>query len=109
MQTIGNLLFWGLLFFLMMRFGCGAHMMGHHHHRDHSRGGDRDGHRAPPEARDPVCGKTVQPSTAKSSLFEGHAYYFCSQACRDTFEASPANFAHGAAANDRTGGHYGAA
>lgn len=107
MQTIGNLLFWGLLFFLMMRFGCGAHMMGHH--RDHSHGGDGDRLRAPSEARDPVCGTIVQTSTAKSSLFEGRAYYFCSQACRDKFEATPADFAHGGVANDRIGGHYGRA
>ena len=28
LKSLGTLLFWGLLFFLMMRFGCGAHMMG---------------------------------------------------------------------------------
>ncbi len=26
--------FWAGLFFLMMRFGCGAHIMGHHRHHD---------------------------------------------------------------------------
>ena len=26
--------FWAGLFFLMMRFGCGAHIMGHRHHHE---------------------------------------------------------------------------
>ena len=26
-------LLWAGLFFVMMRFGCGAHMMGHSHHQ----------------------------------------------------------------------------
>ena len=25
---------WGLVFFFLMRFGCGAHIMGHGHRRD---------------------------------------------------------------------------
>jgi hypothetical protein len=30
-------LFWAGMFFVMMRFGCGAHIMGHgHHHRSAS-------------------------------------------------------------------------
>lgn len=109
METIGYLLFWALLFFFMIRFGCGAHMMGHHHHRNHSHSSDDDRLHASPEARDPVCGRMVQTSTAKSSLFDGSAYYFCSHACRDKFEASPFDFAHGGVANDRIGGQYGAA
>jgi YHS domain-containing protein len=95
MGTIGYLLFWAVLFFVMMRFGCGAHVMGHHHHRhrDAPSGGSGDGPwSAPAEARDPVCGKLVPTASAKSSLWEGHAYYFCSQDCRDTFEAAPRTF-----------------
>jgi len=108
MASIGYLLFWALLFFLMMRFGCGAHIMGHHH-RNHSHGDDGDGLRAPPEARDPVCGRMIATSTAKSSLFDGRVYYFCSEVCRDKFEASPFKFANGGVASDRMGGRYGPA
>lgn len=41
MQTLMYFLFWGAFFFLMMRFGCGAHVMGHGHRRhDKSRNPD---------------------------------------------------------------------
>ena len=94
-QTILWFLIWGVLIFFMMRFGCGAHVMGHRHHghRDAPPGGPGNGPwSAPPEARDPVCGKIVPTAGAKSSLWEGHAYYFCSRDCRDKFEAAPRTF-----------------
>ncbi len=31
MNSLIYFLIWGGLFFLMMRFGCGAHVMGHGH------------------------------------------------------------------------------
>ena len=31
MRTLIYLLAWGGFFFLMMRYGCGAHIMGHRH------------------------------------------------------------------------------
>ena len=41
--------------------------------------------------RDPVCGMSVDPATAKwSAEHEGKAYYFCSEGCRDKFVADPA-------------------
>lgn len=92
MSTIGYLLFWAVLFFVMMRFGCGAHVMGHHHH-GHREGQDGDGRwTGAAEVRDPVCGKTVSTADAKSSIWAGHAYYFCSQDCRDKFEAAPRTY-----------------
>ena len=30
LKSIGALIVWGGLFFVMMRFGCGKHMMGGH-------------------------------------------------------------------------------
>jgi YHS domain-containing protein len=42
---------------------------------------------------DPVCGMTVENATAKSAVYQGQAYYFCSQSCRDKFEAAPAAYA----------------
>ena len=32
LKSLGWLLLWGGLFFVMMRYGCGAHMMGGHGH-----------------------------------------------------------------------------
>lgn len=90
METVLYLLFWAALFFVMMRFGCGAHIMGHggHGHRgSHEGSGDRL--QEPATVIDPVCGMTVATPGAKSSLYQGKAYYFCSATCRDKFEATP--------------------
>ena len=35
MSTLVYFLVWGALFFFMMRFGCGAHIMGHSRSRRH--------------------------------------------------------------------------
>jgi Cu+-exporting ATPase len=40
--------------------------------------------------RDPVCGMKVDPEAGKPSLdHDGHRYHFCSEGCRDKFEADP--------------------
>ena len=91
-MQFGNVVYflvWAALFFFMMRFGCGAHVMGHASHGahgDHSAG-------APDKAVDPVCGMTVATQNAKSAASAGHVYYFCSADCRDKFEAAPASYA----------------
>jgi hypothetical protein len=47
-------------------------------------------------AVDPVCGMSVDVSTAKHTMdYEGHTFYFCSPGCRQTFAASPAKYAGG--------------
>jgi len=96
---LGNILYFLVLaglFVFMMRFGCGAHIMGHGHHHGGAPANDRgDGNSrwmAPDRAVDPVCGMTVQPATAKSAVHDGHVYYFCSQDCRQKFEAAPASY-----------------
>jgi YHS domain-containing protein len=95
---LGNILYYLLLaglFFVMMRYGCGAHIMGHDHHHDagSDKGGTRNPHMsAPARAIDPVCGMTVQTAGAKSAVYDGEAYYFCSQECRAKFEAAPASY-----------------
>ena len=86
---------WAGLIFLMMRFGCGAHVMGHGHRPHGAQGND-----APPGSMqlpwappatdvDPVCGKTVHTQGAKSAVHDGTVYYFCSRECREQFEAAP--------------------
>jgi YHS domain-containing protein len=86
------------LFFLMMRFGCGSHIMGHGHsqHSAHGNDASREQDRprwVPPERdTDPVCGMTVETDKAKSAVHDGTVYYFCSSDCRDRFEASPQRY-----------------
>jgi YHS domain-containing protein len=98
-QLLQNILYfaiWAGFIFLMMRYGCGAHIMGHGHHQD-ARGSDDYGSGnvrwiPPDRAVDPVCGMTVQTVGAKSAVHDGHVYYFCSQDCREKFEGTPASY-----------------
>lgn len=95
MEALLYFAFWAGLIFLMMRFGCGAHVMGHG--RDsrnaHRSAGSETGRElrwtAPESDVDPVCGKTVATDKAKLSVFDGTVYYFCSRECRELFEAAP--------------------
>ncbi len=81
--------------FLMMRFGCGSHVMGsgHGHHGRKAKDSPSDSERlrwVPPETDfDPVCGTTVHTDKAKPSVHDGAVYYFCSRECRERFEAAP--------------------
>jgi Cu+-exporting ATPase len=64
----------------------------HHAHDEHDHGHH---HTAPAEGgvRDPVCGMTVDPHTAKHRhQHNGHAYYFCSAGCRTRFATDPAKY-----------------
>lgn len=70
--------------------------MGHGHRRPDSRpdGQDRSsggaGGWAPPDKDvDPVCHMTVDTDIAKTAVYEGHVYHFCSQDCRGKFEENP--------------------
>jgi Cu+-exporting ATPase len=107
LKSLGTLLFWGLLFFLMMRFGCGAHVMGRHgHHGGHGKTDEaKEG-----EAKDPVCGMAVDPEkAAAASVHGGKTYYFCSTTCRDKFEKEPAKYAAAPARDEHQhrGHHHG--
>jgi Cu+-exporting ATPase len=43
--------------------------------------------------KDPVCGMTVDPATAKHQTdFEGQTYSFCSAGCRQKFAAEPRKY-----------------
>jgi CBS domain-containing protein/YHS domain-containing protein len=49
---------------------------------------------APAMATDPVCGMRVDPNRAAAhASYEGVTYYFCSDACRQQFVASPGDYA----------------
>lgn len=95
MEALLYFALWGGLIFLMMRFGCGAHLMGHGHGKRSATSGAADeDHQelrweAPKKAVDPVCRKTVATESAKPSVFDGNVHYFCSHDCRKLFEAAP--------------------
>ncbi len=102
METLLYIALWGAAIFLMMRFGCGAHMMGHggSHKSDkpaEEKGGSDLRWVAPTTEKDPVCGKAVATATAKSSVFDGQVYYLCSRECREAFEKAPETYVGGAA------------
>jgi YHS domain-containing protein len=94
MEALLYFAFWAGLIFFMMRFGCGAHVMGHGEGQQRQASGDdrREAQsgdlrwQPPEEAKDIICGKTVRTATAKSSVLNGFVYYFCSSECREQFE-----------------------
>ena len=94
MEALLYFAFWAGLVFLMMRFGCGAHIMGQgRSHEGQSQAGDAGGANVrwvpPKKDTDPVCGKAVVTEKAKPSVYGGNVYYFCSRECRELFEAAP--------------------
>ncbi|MEZ5398795.1 MAG: YHS domain-containing protein [Bryobacteraceae bacterium] len=87
MEGLVSLLLFAGLFYFMMRFGCGAHMVhGHGHHGGH-------GSAAP--AKDPVCGMSVEPNQGYAKMHKGQEYRFCSRKCLDQFEAEPGRYTTG--------------
>lgn len=106
LKSLGWLLLWGGLFFLMMRYGCGAHMTGRHGHGSHGHGGHGSG--GDSDFRDPVCGMTVTAhGAAAASVRAGHTYYFCSVSCRDKFEQTPDKYLAAPAQEEQPhGGHH---
>jgi Cu+-exporting ATPase len=45
-------------------------------------------------AKDPVCGMTVdEKKAAATASYQGKTYYFCSAACKATFDKAPATYA----------------
>ena len=72
----------------------------HAHSHSHAHGGDCCGHSAsakpdaaPALAKDPVCGMSVDPHTAKHRAEHGgRTYYFCNPRCREKFIADPQKY-----------------
>jgi YHS domain-containing protein len=95
MEALVYFALWAGLIFLMMRFGCGAHIMGQDH--DNAQPQDKLGKTGntgvrwvpPKKDRDPVCGKSVLTDKAKPSVYASNVYYFCTRECREVFEAAP--------------------
>ncbi|MBI4486438.1 MAG: YHS domain-containing protein [Acidobacteria bacterium] len=94
MEGLLSFLLFAGLFYFMMRYGCGAHMVhgqgGHGEHAGHGGGGERqDGG----GARDPVCGMNVAPGQGYTKMHEGREYRLCSRVCLDKFDAAPDRYA----------------
>ncbi|HEV2522405.1 MAG TPA: YHS domain-containing protein [Candidatus Acidoferrales bacterium] len=94
MRGLLPLLFYAGIFYLMMRFGCGAHMVhgGHSGHGDgehegHSGHGTQEG-----PAKDPVCGMQLEPGQGYTKNHAGRELHFCSRKCLDKFEAEPQRY-----------------
>ncbi len=82
MRGLLPLLIYAALFYLMMRFGCGAHMV-------HGHGGQGA---LAASANDPVCGMAVEPGQGYTKNHEGQVLHFCSRNCLDKFEAEPQRY-----------------
>lgn len=85
MEGLLSLLIFAGLFFIMMRFGCGAHMM-HGHGGSHNHA---ENNSAQKKQIDPVCGMEVDVEQGYGKMHEGNLYRFCSRNCLDMFESSP--------------------
>jgi YHS domain-containing protein len=46
--------------------------------------------------KDPVCGMQVDEKKSPTSMVEGKKYAFCSQSCKDEFDANPQQYASSA-------------
>jgi len=88
MPGLLSLLVYAALFYLMMRFGCGAHMVhGHGVHERHNESGTDAG-----SAKDPVCGMLVELGQGYTKSQEGQLLHFCSRNCLDKFETEPQRY-----------------
>jgi Cu+-exporting ATPase len=66
----------------------------HHGHASHGEGAccAAKPAAATATARDPVCGMTVDPATARNTVHDGETFHFCSEGCRQKFRADPAKY-----------------
>ncbi len=84
MEGLLSFLIFAGLFYFMMRFGCGAHMI-HGHHGKHQ---DNEINKH----TDPVCGMEVDTDKGYRKMYAGNLYRFCSRNCLDKFEAQPERY-----------------
>jgi YHS domain-containing protein len=97
-------------FLLLTRYDWLTHVLGDAHgHGGSGSDSARAAGGSPPLSAgrdvDRVCGMTVEKASANSAVHEGQAYYFCSQTCREKFEAAPATYAKKTGAAPNSGGN----
>ena len=86
MDGLISLLLFAGAFYLMMRFGCGAHTV-HGGHGKHGHKDDTDVKHV-----DPVCGMQISPEEGYGKMHDGRLFRFCSRDCLDSFDAEPEKF-----------------
>lgn len=86
MEGLFSILFYIGLFYVMMRFGCGAHM-GHGNKRGH-----KEHDNGTVKRTDPVCGMEVDVEQGYGLMCEKQLYRFCSRNCLDKFEGDPGRY-----------------
>ena len=87
MEGLGSFLLFAVFFYLMMRYGCGAHMMHGHGGHTHSHGAGND-----VKQIDPVCNMEVETDKGYGKMYQGTLYRFCSKSCLDKFDADPEGY-----------------
>jgi len=95
MEGLGSFLLFAVLFFIMMRFGCGAHMVhgGHGGHGKKDEGHDHTKMTSDAaQAIDPVCGMPVDDDSGYGKMHNNQLYRFCSKKCLNQFDADPKRY-----------------
>lgn len=87
MEGLGSFLLFAVLFYVMMRYGCGAHMMHGHGGHGHSHGAGRSAKHI-----DPVCDMEVEAEQGYGKMYRGVLYRFCSKSCLDKFDVDPERY-----------------
>lgn len=101
MEALVYFVLWAGVIFLVMRWGWGARVTGPGRILGNFKGERRaaDGGtipwRPPERVDDVVCGRRVVAHNAKTSVFEGEVYFFCSRECRELFETAPEIYVNG--------------
>lgn len=83
MEGLLSFVLFAVFFYLMMRFGCGAHMV-HGGHSGHGSDGKK--------YTDPVCGMEVETDKGYGKMYERRLYRFCTRNCLDKFDADPERY-----------------
>lgn len=108
-DTLINVIILAGALLLMVRFGFGFHFMrpAHSHADGGVHSGPAGGQLPGNQDVDPVCGMSVDRSTAIRSTVAGSTYSFCSDTCRTKFEAAPATYVTRVTTAPRTAQHHG--
>ena len=88
MDGIVTLLIFAVFFYVMMRYGCGAHLI-HGKQNNHS---PKQLQNEKKDSIDPVCGKSVAAKQGYAKMHGDETHRFCSRACLDEFESHPSKY-----------------
>lgn len=91
MEGLGSLILFAVFFYLMMRLGCGAHMV-HGGHGGHGKHSEHDSHDNNINHVDPVCGMKIDQTKGYGKMHEGKLYRFCSKDCLEKFDEEPEQY-----------------